>query len=349
MGRKKKDTESQVAVWGTSDSVRPDPQYGHLTAVQDAPEGQPTEDWGDLRSTPLLDAALDKAVTIPSSVIHAHVDGLRRRNPHSSPAQIIGILEREYLMVIGTAGGAVGAAAAFPAVGTGVGIALTASDVATFFGSSAAFSLAVADVYGFEVDDAARRRALLMASVLGDKGSQAVEKASGGSALAWGKVLMTSMPSSTLKQVNKALTNKFMRTQMVKHGGLAIGRLVPFGVGAVVGGAGARALGQTVFSQSRRAVGKTVISQSRRAFGPPPPAFQPVLEVIEVPDGAAPPLLVPAPADRLSLVDAPVPGTGPGVVDEAAERAAARRGEAGTDGAPRGIRSVRWRRSKKSS
>jgi hypothetical protein len=148
---------------------------------------------------------------------------------------------------------------------------------------------------------------------------------------------MTSMPSSTLKQVNKALTNKFMRTQMVKHGGLAIGRLVPVGVGAVVGVAGARALG------------KTVISQSRRAFGPPPPAFRPVLEVIEVPDGAAPPLLVPAPADRLSLVDAPVPGTGPGVVDEAAERAAARRGEAGTDGAPRGIRSVRWRRSKKSS
>ncbi|MFJ4106873.1 MULTISPECIES: hypothetical protein [Oerskovia] len=339
MGRKKKDTESQMAVWGTSDSVRPEPQYGHLTAVQDAPEGQTADDWGDLRSTPLLDAALDKAVTIPSSVIHAHVDGLRRRNPHSSPAQIIGILEREYLMVIGTAGGAVGAAAAFPAVGTGVGIALTASDVATFFGSSAAFSLAVADVYGFEVDDAARRRALLMASVLGDKGSQAVEKASGGSALAWGKVLMTSMPSSTLKQVNKALTNKFMRTQLVKHGGLAIGRLVPFGVGAVVGVAGSRALG------------KTVISQSRRAFGPPPQAFRPVLEVIEVPDGAAPPLLVPAPADRLSLVDAPVPGAGPGVVDEAAERAAARRarGGSGADGAPRGIRSVRWRRPKKSS
>ncbi|MFJ2298282.1 hypothetical protein [Oerskovia paurometabola] len=340
MGRKKKDTDAQMAVWGTSDSVRPVPQpHTRLTAVQDVPEGAPTDDWGDLRGTPLLDAALDKAVTIPSSVIHAHVDGLRRRNPHATPAQIIGILEREYLMVIGTAGGAVGAAAAFPAVGTGVGIALTASDVATYFGSSAAFSLAVADVYGFEVDDAARRRALLLASVLGDKGSQQVEKAVGGSAMAWGKVLMTSMPSSTIKQVNKALTNKFLRTQMVKHGGLAIGRLVPFGVGAVVGVAGSRALG------------KTVISQTRRAFGPPPLGFRPVLEVVEVPDGSAPPLLVPAPADRLGVVDAPVPGAGPGVVDEAAERAAARRagGRTGADGPPRGIRSVRWRRPKKSS
>ena len=137
MSRRKKDAEAQVAVWGTSDSVRPEPQRGRLTAVEDAPEGQPADDWGDLRSTPLLDAALDKAVTIPSSVIRAHVDSVRRRNPYASPAQVIGILEREYLMVIGAAGGAVGAAAAFPAVGTGIGLALTASDVAPYFGSSA--------------------------------------------------------------------------------------------------------------------------------------------------------------------------------------------------------------------
>jgi hypothetical protein len=284
MGRKDKKAEAEVAVWGTSDSVRPVPSPSPLAAVRDAPEGAPVDDWGDLRSTPLLDAALNKAVTIPSSAIRAHVDSLRRRNPLASPAQIIGILEREYLAVIGTAGGAVGAAAAFPAVGTGVGIALTASDVATYFASSAAFALAVADVYGLEVDDAARRRALLLASVLGDQGAHQVEKAAGGSVMAWGKVLMTTMPSSTLKQVNKALTNKFLRTQMVKHGGLAIGRLVPFGVGAVVGVAGSRALG------------KTVISQTRRAFGPPPTAFRPILEIVEAPDDAAPPLLFPAPA-----------------------------------------------------
>jgi len=322
MSRKKKDAKAQMAVWGTSDSVRPEAPQGRLTAVEDVPEGQSVEDWGDLRGTPLLDAVLDKAVTIPSSAIRAHVHSVRRRNPHASPAQIIGILEREYLMVIGAAGGAVGAAAAFPAVGTGVGIALTASDVATYFGSSAAFSLAVADVYGFEVNDAERRRALLLASVLGDKGSQQVEKAAAGSAMAWGKVLMTSMPSGTLKKVNKALTNKFLRTQMVKHGGLALGRLVPFGVGAVVGVAGSRALG------------KTVISQTRRAFGPPPAAFRQLLEVVEVPDGGAPPLLVPAPSDRFGVMDAPEAGAG-------------RPAGSGEDGT--GRRTGRLRRSKKPS
>ncbi|OLT48097.1 hypothetical protein [Cellulosimicrobium sp. CUA-896] len=151
-------------------------------------------DWTAYRPTPLLDAALDKAVTIPSQAIRAHVDSVRRRNPEAGPAGIISILEREYLLVVQAAGGAVGAAAAFPSVGTGVGIALTSSDIATFFASSAAFSLAVADVHGIAVDDVARRRALLLATVLGEKGARDVERAAQGSGTAWGKVLLTRMP-----------------------------------------------------------------------------------------------------------------------------------------------------------
>ncbi|MFB8230125.1 hypothetical protein [Cellulosimicrobium sp. NPDC055967] len=252
-----------------------------VRAPQDA-TGDAT-DWAAYRPTPLLDAALDNAVTIPSHVIRAHVDGVRRRNPEASPAQIVRILEREYLLVIQAAGGAVGAAAAIPSVGTGVGIALTSSDIATFFASSAAFALAVADVHGIAVDDVARRRALLLATVLGEKGARDVERATQGSGLAWGKVLLTSMPAGTLVKVNKALGNRFLRTQLAKQSGLAIGRLVPFGVGAVVGVAGARALGHGV------------IGQSRRAFGPPPSVFGRLLEVVESPVEDAPPRLVPVP------------------------------------------------------
>ena len=71
-------------------------------------------------------------------------------------------------------GGAVGATAAAPAVGTGVALALTASDIATFFGASAAFALAVASVHGIEVEDADRRRALLLTTILGDAGAKIV-------------------------------------------------------------------------------------------------------------------------------------------------------------------------------
>ncbi|WP_265522601.1 hypothetical protein [Oerskovia flava] len=262
------------------DVARRDPAVPATTDPTDAPS---RTDWTSYRATPLLDAALDKAVTIPSTAIRAHVDSLRRRNPETSPAGIVHLLEREYLLVVAAAGGAVGTAAAFPAVGTGVGIALTSGDVATFFASSAAFSLAVADVHGIAVDDVERRRALLLASVLGEKGARDVERAVGGSSFAWGKVMLTSMPSGTIVKVNKALANRFLRTQLAKQGGLALGRLVPFGVGAIVGVAGARALGHGV------------IGQSRRAFGPPPSAFGRLLEVVESADPQARPTLVPLP------------------------------------------------------
>ena len=74
---------------------------------------------GALMPAGIVEAALAKAVTIPSSTIHAHVDSLRRRNPEATPEQLVRLLEKEYLLVVQSTGGAVGATAAAPAVGTG--------------------------------------------------------------------------------------------------------------------------------------------------------------------------------------------------------------------------------------
>jgi hypothetical protein len=230
------------------------------------PSGQEIDSWTKYRPTPLLDMLLDRAVTIPSAAIHKHVDSVRRRNPEAGPARIIEILEKEYLTLVSATGGAVGAAAAAPAVGTTAAAVLTTSDIATFFASSAAFSLAVADVHGIEIDDVGRRRALLLVSVLGDSGARDVERAAAGSQMAFGKVLLTTMPQSSIKRVNKVLAHRFLRKYAAKYGTLALGRMVPFGVGAVIGFAGGRALGHGV------------IAQSRKAFGPPPGRFPAIVE-----------------------------------------------------------------------
>ena len=211
--------------------------------------------------TPVIDAAIDRAVTMPSTTIRSHVDSLRRRNPEASPARIIELLGREYTMVLQSAGGAVGAAAAVPGVGTGVSLALSSGDVATFFASSSAYALAVAEVHGIEVNDIERRRALLLATVLGDSGAQTVADASGKSAAAWGTALLTTMPKSTIKQVNRVLAKRFIKRQVVKQGSLMVGRIIPFGIGAAIGIAGGRTLA------------RTVVDQATQAFGPAPATF----------------------------------------------------------------------------
>ncbi len=220
----------------------------------------------------IIDAALDKAVSVPSATIRAHVDKLRARNRYASPQQIVTLLEREYLLAVSASGGAVGAAAATPAVGTGVAMTLTASEVATFFAASAAFALAVAEVHGIEVEDVARRRTLVLATVLGDQGASVIGTEAGLTSMgsAWAKQVLTKMPSSTVRRVNGALAKRMLKRQAAKHGALAVGRLVPFGVGAAIGVTGARSLG------------RTVIDGARRAFGPPPTSFPATIEVVGV-------------------------------------------------------------------
>ncbi|WP_315094745.1 hypothetical protein [uncultured Cellulomonas sp.] len=233
----------------------------------------------------LVEAALAKAVTVPSATIHAHVDSLRRKNPEASPEQLVRLLEKEYLLVVQSAGGAVGASAAAPAVGTGVAMALTVSDVATFFGASAAFALAVASVHGIEVEDVERRRALLLTTILGDDGTKIVAEGAELTSVSVARALLTRMPMATVRKVNTTMTRRLVRTQLTKQTGLAVGRLIPFGVGLVVGVAGARALG------------KTVIEGAHKAFGPPPLAFPKVIEIAGPNDK---PVILPAEPKRLT-------------------------------------------------
>ena len=215
---------------------------------------------------PFVDAALDRAVTVPSASIHAHVERVRRRNPGADPQQVVRLLEREYLNVVAATGGAVGAAAAAPSVGTGVATALTVSDVATFFGASAAFSLAVASVHGIDVQDADRRKALLLATLLGESGARAVGDTAGIATTRVARALLTRMPLGTVRRVNAQLTRRMLKRQVVKQGGLALGRLAPFGIGLLIGVAGGRALG------------RTVVDGARVALGPAPERFPQTIE-----------------------------------------------------------------------
>jgi hypothetical protein len=221
------------------------------------------DDLGGLesRSARVLSTALDRAVSIPSTTVHAYVQRIRRRHPRATPQQLVSHLERQYLRAVTGSGGAVGVAAAVPGLGTGAGIAISAGEVATFFGTSALFSLAVASVHGIEVDDVARRRTLLLASVLGVAGAELVQTEAGIPTSAWARALLTSAPSGTIKRVNGILARRFVKRQATKEGALAVSRLAPFGIGALIGAVGGRAMG------------KTVVAGAARAFGPAPLAF----------------------------------------------------------------------------
>lgn len=215
----------------------------------------------------VLTEVLDKAVTIPSTTIEAHVRSIRRRHPYASPAEVIRLLEKEYLTLVSSTGAAVGAAAALPVVGTGTTIALTSGDVVAFVAASAALALGVASAHGIAVDDGERRRAFVVATILGEAGVRAVSDLIEVPSVQVGRVLLTRIPLTTVRQVNQTLTKRLVRNQVTKQGGVAVGRMLPYGIGAAVGGIGGRALG------------KTVVAGARSAFGPPPRSFPDIIEI----------------------------------------------------------------------
>lgn len=171
----------------------------------------------------LVDSAVAHATKIPAPRIAAHVRSLRRRNPNASPERIIEILGSELHTILASTGGAVGATAAVPGVGSGTALALTAADLAAFFGAAGFYSLAVAEVHGIHIHDAHRRKTLVLASVLGEAGAKTVVGMSGGSMTHWAKALSTAVPSSSIKQVNRVLSSRFVKRYFFRQGALLLG------------------------------------------------------------------------------------------------------------------------------
>ncbi len=216
---------------------------------------------GRLGLSDVLLRGLEKAIGLQQAPVKGYVSRLRRARPDATPAEIITVLEKQYLTAVTGTGAAVGGAAAVPAVGTVAALALSGGETVVFLEATALFALAVAEVHGIRVDEVERRRTLVLAVVLGDRGAMLVEKMAGRTGQHWGDLLPDVIPMSSITAINKTLGRWFLTRYGRKQGVLAIGRIAPFGIGAAVGAAG------------NHAFGRMVVNASRRVFGPPPSSF----------------------------------------------------------------------------
>lgn len=220
-----------------------------------------------------LNRTLDRVLAVQRPVVLAHIRSIRRAKPMASPADVIRTLERRYLAAVTTGGAAVGATAAIPAVGTIASIALSTAETAGFLEASALFSQSVTEVHGIAVTDPERARTLVMTMILGGAGSELVEQLAGevvgvGPARSafWGELVTKNIPKSALGGVARRMRSFFVRKFAATEGAGIVGRALPFGIGAVIGGAGNHFLG------------RRVIASSRTAFGPAPAEFPVALD-----------------------------------------------------------------------
>jgi len=215
-----------------------------------------TEESG--RAANLLERLVDRSLASGADRSRRQAERVARTHPGASPADVVAVLERRYRRRVSTLSAAVGLTAAVPGIGTGIAAALTAANLGSFLRASTTFIGAVAHVHGVPVDDVARRRTLLLAALLGEDGARAVTGQVGASSLYWGRGLLARLPLGTVRAVNKGLSRRLVRMATTKGSAVLLGRLAPFGIGAVVGWVVGRRLA------------RQVVTGVRDALGPPP-------------------------------------------------------------------------------
>lgn len=219
-------------------------------------------------SNPMVVRGIDRVLTVQRPVVLAHIRSIRRSRPDASPEQLIRILERRYLAAVTTGGALVGASAAVPAIGTGTSLVLSGVETAGFLEASALFAQSVTEVHGIVVDDPDRARALVMTMVLGTAGTDLVKQLAGqvtgtGAAKSafWGEMLTKSLPLTAMGPIADRIKRTFVKKFAVAQGTNVVGRLIPFGIGAAIGGGGNHLLG------------RQIVRTAREGFGPAPAAF----------------------------------------------------------------------------
>ncbi|MCZ4066648.1 hypothetical protein O1W71_03065 [Microbacterium sp. H37-C3] len=232
--------------------------------IDSLPDDAPRRDPGDPEGAqhPLTVRTLDRLLAVQRPVVLAHLRGIRQRHPDATTAQVVQMLERRYLTAVTTGGAAVGATAVIPGIGTATTLALSGVETAGFLEATALFAQSLAELHGIPVDNPDRARALVLALMLGREGADLVgqfaRQASGKGAPRssyWGELVTSSLPRTAVGPVLDRLKHAFLRRFAAAGGASVVGKALPFGIGAAIGGTGNHILGRRVISGARRAFG----------------------------------------------------------------------------------------------
>jgi hypothetical protein len=221
----------------------------------------------------VLSQIIERGARVQAPAVKAYVDRLRAHTPDATPAEIVTKLEKHYLAAVMASGAAVGSAAALPGIGTLAALSAVAGETVVFLEATAVYVLAVAEVHGIPADHRERRRALVLSVLVGEDSKRAVADliGPGRTSGAWLADGAATLPLPAVSQLNSRLLKYFVKRYTLKRGAIAFGKLLPVGIGAVVGGVG------------NRLMGKRIVANARNAFGNPPRRWPATLHVLPAP------------------------------------------------------------------
>ena len=220
--------------------------------------GEPTEGF---------EKALSTVLAVQRPLVLKNIQRMAAKHPGESPERLAERLGQQYLTTVTGAGAAVGGTAIVPGIGTVAALGLSGAAVAGFMEATALYAQSLAELHGITTQDPQRAQALVMGLMLGDDAKELLREAAAKAGRPYdpqsslNALAGTASGTGISAFVVDRLKRTFMRKMLLRQGAGFVGRAVPFGVGAVIGGVG------------NRAMAKSVVQNARDLFGPLPAAI----------------------------------------------------------------------------
>ncbi|MCS6712590.1 hypothetical protein JSY14_11375 [Brachybacterium sp. EF45031] len=189
---------------------------------------------------------IDTALRLQAPAAEKYVASLRAKKPGASTEEMMEDVSKVFTNLLTATGAGIGGAAALPGVGTVTAIGLTVGAGVAFAEACAFLALSAAAIHGVDMRDKEARRLVMMGVLGGERGAEIVTKALGKQGVQWETVLAGQLGGSMPPFVRQQVTRYIRRKLLQRTTGVWLGRLLPFGVGAVVGGVGNRAIARSV-------------------------------------------------------------------------------------------------------
>jgi hypothetical protein len=160
---------------------------------------------------------------------------------------------RIYQREMAALGAAAGATAAVPGVGAVAAIGTAGAELGLFAARSADLVLVVAAVHGHSEATLEQRKAwILTVLAFGDTAAVGFTEVAGGLGKTLGRKSVGRIPASKLIAINRVLGRMVVTRYGARRGVVALGRVIPFGIGAVVGGTANYGFARAIAAQADR-------------------------------------------------------------------------------------------------
>ena len=217
----------------------------------------------DGRLTPSAESWLIRAVTVQRPIVLANLRRLRKAHPTLTNRQLAQQLDKEFSRLMTGSGALIGATAAVPAVGTVASLGISAAATGGFLETCALYAQSMAELSGVSTEDPTRAQALVMGVMLGEEGRKLLGELNDQAGGRGTGPYSTLVPLNSLSSgsgvggvVFNQLKKQFVRRFFVRQGTSMVARAIPFGIGAVVGGAANRMLARQIVSAAHKTFGE---------------------------------------------------------------------------------------------